>query len=337
MSTLREDAQSVIRAALAATQPQHVVGRALAGLRLYGGRLRVLAIGKAAWGMPTASPAPTATPEATAAVADTATPAATDSTASTAAVSPAPTAQTTGTAASAPTATPTAAANHSNTFANAIAEDASAVPTETPTAEPTATPEPTVTVARTLTLWFGKTSEDGNVYMTHNKTNRIFEVKADTLAALQKLTAKDLSLTKPLSLSQSELTGFTATMGGITKTVTAQTTSETDQNGNPTQKTTYLLDGKAMQTTQVTLFINNLKAFKAESTTDTPVAEGTEPLLKVVFTQNRPGFETITAAYYPYDANFDQAVVNGDATMLVNKRDVENLQTYFDGMDRRLL
>ena len=51
MSTLREDAQSVIRAALAATQPQHVVGRALAGLRLYGGRLRVLAIGKAAWGM----------------------------------------------------------------------------------------------------------------------------------------------------------------------------------------------------------------------------------------------------------------------------------------------
>ena len=57
MSTLREDAQSVIRAALAATQPQHVVGRALAGLRLYGGRLRVLAIGKAAWGMAEAASA----------------------------------------------------------------------------------------------------------------------------------------------------------------------------------------------------------------------------------------------------------------------------------------
>lgn len=51
MSTLREDAQSVIDAALAAAQPKKAVARGLGHLHLYGGRLRVIAIGKAAWGM----------------------------------------------------------------------------------------------------------------------------------------------------------------------------------------------------------------------------------------------------------------------------------------------
>ncbi len=51
MSTLREDAQCVISAALAAAQPEKLVPRGLGRLRLYGGRLKVIAVGKAAWGM----------------------------------------------------------------------------------------------------------------------------------------------------------------------------------------------------------------------------------------------------------------------------------------------
>lgn len=51
MSTLREDAQFVINAAVAEAHPKKAIRRALGDLRLYGGRLRVLAIGKAAWSM----------------------------------------------------------------------------------------------------------------------------------------------------------------------------------------------------------------------------------------------------------------------------------------------
>ncbi len=51
MSTLREDAQCVIEAALAAAQPKYAVTRALEKLTFSSGRLLVLAIGKAAWGM----------------------------------------------------------------------------------------------------------------------------------------------------------------------------------------------------------------------------------------------------------------------------------------------
>lgn len=51
MSSLREDAQSVIESALGGAHPRVLVPRALANLRLYGGRLRVLSIGKAAYGM----------------------------------------------------------------------------------------------------------------------------------------------------------------------------------------------------------------------------------------------------------------------------------------------
>ena len=125
---------------------------------------------------------------------------------------------------------------------------------------------------------------------------------------------------------------MTATLNGVTKTVTASKQSETASSGDLTTTTAYQLDGKAMKTTQFTLFVNVLKAIKAESYTDQAVAQGAQPILSATFTQSRPGFETITAAYYPYDENFDQAVVNGNETMLVNKRDVENLQTYFDGM-----
>ena len=51
MSTLREDVQFVINAALAETQPRKALRNALGRLPIYGGRLRVLAIGKAAWSM----------------------------------------------------------------------------------------------------------------------------------------------------------------------------------------------------------------------------------------------------------------------------------------------
>ena len=51
MSTLREDVQFVINSAIAETHPRKAVRRAIGELRLYGGRLRVLAIGKAAWSM----------------------------------------------------------------------------------------------------------------------------------------------------------------------------------------------------------------------------------------------------------------------------------------------
>lgn len=51
MRTLREEAQQVITAALAGAQPRQAITRALAELRLYGGRLRVIALGKAAWSM----------------------------------------------------------------------------------------------------------------------------------------------------------------------------------------------------------------------------------------------------------------------------------------------
>lgn len=274
---------------------------------------------------PAATTAPTATPTATAIPTATAAPTTTP-TATAAATA-------TLTATAAPTATPTATAALSSRAGAALAEDASAVPGATDaTAEPTATPEPTVAVERTLTLWFGKADADGNVYMTHNKTQRVFLVSADTLTALRKLTAADLKLNKPLALSLNEVTGMTATMGDETKTVEAVTATTTGSDGTAATQTTYRLNGQEMKTTQFTLFVNNLKALKAESYTDTPVADGAQPILLATFTQSRPGFETVTAAYYPYDENFDQAVVNGDATMLINKRDVEELQTYFDAM-----
>ena len=55
MSTLREDAQTVIEAALAAAQPEKAVLRGLHQIQLLGGRLLVIAVGKAAWGMASAA------------------------------------------------------------------------------------------------------------------------------------------------------------------------------------------------------------------------------------------------------------------------------------------
>lgn len=55
LSTLREDAQSVIKAALLETQPRNAIQQALRHVRLYGGRLRVVAVGKAAWSMAAAA------------------------------------------------------------------------------------------------------------------------------------------------------------------------------------------------------------------------------------------------------------------------------------------
>lgn len=282
--------------------------------------------------IPTATP--TATPAATPATTPAATPAATPT--ATAAPTAAATAASKGTAtlAANTTATPTATATATNSGAlpAALAEDASNVPTETPTAEPTATPEPNVSVERSITLWFGNADADGNVYMTHSKTSRVFLVSSDTLAALLKLTPNDLRASRPLQLSAGELTGLTATMNGVTKTVTSSTQVVTAENGDQTTQVVYQVDGQEMKSTLFNLFVNYLKDIQAETYTDKPVATDAEPVLSVTFTQNRPGFETVTAAYYPYDENFDQAVVNGDATMLVNKRDVANMQSYFDGM-----
>lgn len=285
-----------------------------------------------------ATPLATDTPAVTNAVEGTATPtsAPTATSTATAAVTSTPTATTMPTATTVPAATmsPTATATSaiSGGLGNAMAEDASAVPTETPTAAPTATPEPTIAIQRSITLWFGKTDENGKVYMTHSKTDRVFLVSADTLATLQKLTDSDLRNNIPANIARADLTGMVATANGVTKTVSASNQTSTSKDGNVTTTVVYQIDGKELKSTLFSMFINDLNEIKAEGYTDKPVADGATPLLTAKLTQNRTGFETVDVAFYTYDENFDQALVNGDATMLVNKRDVEQLITYFDGL-----
>lgn len=292
---------------------------------------------------PTATPAPaatqpdeTATAAATQAAATATANAATGDTptasaAATAAAKSTATGTVTPTATAAPaTATPTAAI--SGNTGTALAEGAEAVPTasDAPTATPTATPEPSVDVPRILTVWFGGTDADGNVYMTHSKTDRIFTVSAETYASLAALSADSLKVTHPAYLSVADITGMTATMGDTTKTVTAQSVSETASDGTPTIKTVYQVDGQALKTGAFNLLVGSLKTIKAEGYTDQPVAADAQPAFQAVFTQSRAGFETLRVAFYPYDASFMQAAVGTDTTMLVNKRDVANLQTYLD-------
>lgn len=285
-----------------------------------------------------ATPLATDTPAVTNAVEGTATPtsAPTATSTATAAVTSTPTATTMPTATTVPAATmsPTATATSaiSGGLGNAMAEDASAVPTETPTAAPTATPEPTIAIQRSITLWFGKTDENGKVYMTHSKTDRVFLVSADTLATLQKLTDSDLRNNIPANIARADLTGMVSTANGVTKTVSASNQTSTSKDGNVTTTVVYQIDGKELKSTLFSMFINDLNEIKAEGYTDKPVADGATPLLTAKLTQNRTGFETVDVAFYTYDENFDQALVNGDATMLVNKRDVEQLITYFDGL-----
>lgn len=284
----------------------------------------------AATAIPTVSP--TATPAVTAEAAASTAPVVTDAATVTATV--AATAKETATATLAPSATPTTVptATAKSALSSAFAEDASAVPTATATAAPTTTPEPTVPVERTLTIWLGNLDSDGNVYMTHNQTDRIFTVSSDTLTALLKLSAQDLRNDQPLQLNVSDITGATITLNGVTKTITTATASVTSQSGDQTTQIVYQVDGKDMKTSLFSFFANTLKAIKAEAYTDTPVVDGAQPLLTATFSQNRAGFESIPVAFYAYDESFDQVVVNGDATMLINKRDVSNLQTYFDQM-----
>ncbi|MCE5343598.1 MAG: DUF4340 domain-containing protein [Eubacteriales bacterium] len=287
-----------------------------------------------------ATVAPTATPTITPTAMPVSTPTMTATAAPTATPTAAPTATPTVKPTSAPTATPTArptaTTGASSGLTVAMAEAANAVPTEeitaTPTAVPTATPEPMVTVERSITLYLGNADADGNVYMTHSKTSRVFKISSDTMTALMKLTAEDLRTNVPANLTLKDITGMTAALDGVTKTVTATAETTTSASGTATTKTVYQLDGKELKSTLFSLFVNKLKGIKAEAYTDQTVAESAAPLFSATFTQDRPGFETVSTAFYAYDASFDQAVTNGDATMLVNKRDVDTLKSYFDGL-----
>ncbi len=294
----------------------------------------------------TAKPAATATPTATAKPTATATATTKPTATATATATAKPTATATATATTKPTATatakptatpaarPTPTATLSGRAGAAIAEGADAVPSasEEPTATPTATPEPTVPVTRMLTLLFGGTDADGNVYMTHNKTDRIFTVSAETYRTLVALSMDSLKMNRPAYLSLSDITGMTASMGDVSKTVTAEAVTATDKDGAQTVKTVYRIDGKDIKTSAFSLLIGHLKTIKAEQYTDQPVATNEAPVFRATFTQSRAGFETFSVAFYPYDANFMQAEVNGDASMLVNKKDVASLQTYLDGL-----
>ena len=151
--------------------------------------------------------------------------------------------------------------------------------------------------------------------MTHSKTNRIFLVSADTLTALQKLTATDLRNNIPANIARADLTGMVATVNGVTKTVTVSNQTSTAENGDVTTTVVYQIDGKELKSSLFSLFINNLNEIKAENYTDKPVADGATPLITAKLTQNRTGFETVDVAFYAYDENFDQAQVNGDETM----------------------
>ena len=173
----------------------------------------------------------------------------------------------------------------------APAEQPSTAPTEQASATPVvlATPSPTpapitVVEAKRLTITLGKKADNGDYYMRHSDSNRVFTINSTTYDALKNLTAKDARAMQVDLVPFDTVDALHVTMDGQTKDFTITRAKATDADGKTSTTTTYKLGDKEIDATAFKAFYTKLIGLKAEKVIP-EAAQGAAPETSLVSAQ----------------------------------------------------
>lgn len=176
------------------------------------------------------------------------------------------------------------------------------------------------TSAQDFILEIGDDTGDG-CYARIAGSNMVYLIDSAVREAMLYTTSADLMPDEVILLDWDEVTAFDFTLNGETCTVTRDTKTVTDDEGNETEETVYLLNGEEVDISGITDVLDDL--------TSAGYAAGLTPErseeIRIVFHRDRETFPEVELAFYAYNSSACLTTLNGASTVLADRTGVAAL------------
>lgn len=184
-----------------------------------------------------------------------------------------------------------------------------------------------VTHVKRLTVWASAPDADGNSYLRHSGSSRIYSVSSSYAKALTGLLSANLRDDSVCLVEAGRVNRLTVSAGGTTKVIDVDRTPVPDEEGVLKENTAYRLGAEEIDSAQFDRFISRLNLLQAEAFTDS--SDVGSVYMTVIFEQSSARYPSLTLTLYTYDSSFYRASFAGREDMLVSRRDVEALTELF--------
>ena len=184
-------------------------------------------------------------------------------------------------------------------------------------------------VDKQLVITVGKEADDSNKYIMVNDSDQVYTMSVDTLSAFTDKAEEDFWDMTVSYVSINNLSEMKVTYQGNEYKVNVSRETSTDDDGNETETVTYKLNGKELESSDLTPFYNKLANMTAQKRLTEEYTPENDPEMTV--TLKEEDGDSLEVSYYSYDTNYYAAVV-GEKVYLVNKMNVKELFTTFETM-----
>ena len=184
-------------------------------------------------------------------------------------------------------------------------------------------------VDKQLVITVGKEADDSNRYIMVNDSDQVYTMSVDTLSAFTDKAEEDFWDMTVSYVSINNLSEMKVTYQGNEYKVNVSRETSTDDDGNETETVTYKLNGKELESSDLTPFYNKLANMTAQKRLTEEYTPENDPEMTV--TLKEEDGDSLEVSYYSYDTNY-YAAVAGEKVYLVNKMNVKELFTTFEIM-----
>ena len=184
-------------------------------------------------------------------------------------------------------------------------------------------------VDKQLVITVGKEADDSNRYIMVNDSDQVYTMSVDTLSAFTDKAEEDFWDMTVSYVSINNLSEMKVTYQGNEYKVNVSRETSTDDDGNEKETVTYKLNGKELESSDLTPFYNKLANMTAQKRLTEEYTPENDPEMTVTLKEENG--DSLEVSYYSYDTNYYAAVV-GEKVYLVNKMNVKELFTTFETM-----
>ena len=184
-------------------------------------------------------------------------------------------------------------------------------------------------VDKQLVITVGKEADDSNRYIMVNDSDQVYTMSVDTLSAFTDKAEEDFLDMTVSYVSINNLSEMKVTYQGNEYKVNVSRETSTDDDDNETETVTYKLNGKELESSDLTPFYNKLANMTAQKRLTEEYTPENDP--EMIVTLKEEDGDSLEVSYYSYDTNYYAAVV-GEKVYLVNKMNVKELFTTFETM-----
>lgn len=181
----------------------------------------------------------------------------------------------------------------------------------------------TVTVSKVFVLEIGDYTSDGTCYARLAGSDMVYTIEGVVSDAALYTTADTLLPDEVIALDFDDMTAMEITLDGETYSIRAELLSETDDEGNTTEKTVYYLGDRQVYLEDTIELLEDLSSSGYATGMD---PEREEEISFVIFREHEH-FPEVELSFYRYDSTSCITRLNGQSTVFVLREEILELIT----------